>query len=134
MGVLNAHRRFFTSALGPAALNVGMIAAGLLLASRLPVPVLALAVGVLVGGLGQFAIQLPEVRAAGAPLRPSAEFSHPALGRIARLLGPTGFGLAAVQLNVFVNTLLASLLPGGSISFPYYPDRVGEVPLGGVGV
>src|SRR3989337_4346458 len=84
MGVLNAHRRFFTSALGPAALNVGMIAAVLLLASRLPVPVLALAVGVLVGGLGQFAIQLPEVRAAGAPLRPSAEFSHPALGRIAR--------------------------------------------------
>ena len=134
MGVLNAHRRFFTSALGPAALNVGMIAAVLLLASRLPVPVLALAVGVLVGGLGQFAIQLPEVRAAGAPLRPSAEFSHPALGRIARLLGPTVFGLAAVQLNVFVNTLLASLLPGGSISFLYYADRVVEFPLGVFGI
>ncbi|MEK6529637.1 MAG: murein biosynthesis integral membrane protein MurJ, partial [candidate division NC10 bacterium] len=134
MGVLNAHRRFFTSALGPAALNVGMIAAVLFLASRLPVPVLALAVGVLVGGLGQFAIQLPEVHAAGVPLRPSAEFSHPALRRIARLLGPTVFGLAAVQLNVFVNTLLASLLPSGSISFLYYADRVVEFPLGVFGI
>jgi putative peptidoglycan lipid II flippase len=134
MGVLNAHRRFFTAALGPAVLNVGMIAAVLLLAPRLQVPVLALAVGVLVGGLGQFAIQLPEIRGAGAPLRPSAEFSHPALRRIARLLAPTVFGLAAVQLNVFVNTLLASLLPHGSISFLYYADRVVEFPLGVFGI
>src|SRR3972149_4606125 len=111
MGVLNAHRRFFPSALGPAP-----------------------AAGPPGAGPGQFATQLPEVRAAGAPLRPSAEFSHPALGRIARLLGPTVFGLAAVQLNVFVNTLLASLLPGGSISFLYYADRVVEFPLGVFGI
>jgi len=134
MGVLNAHRHFFTPALGPAVLNVGMIAAVFLLAPRLPVPVEALAVGVLLGGLGQFAIQLPEVHAAGASLRPSGEFSHPALRRIARLLGPTVFGLAAVQLNVFVNTFLASLLPGGSISFLYYADRVVEFPLGVFGI
>jgi putative peptidoglycan lipid II flippase len=134
MGVLNAHRRFFTAALGPAVLNVGMIAAVLVLAPRLEVPVLALAVGVLVGGLGQLAIQLPEIRGVGAPLRPSAEFSHPALRRVARLLGPTVFGLAAVQLNVFVNTLLASLLPAGSISFLYYADRVVEFPLGVFGI
>ncbi len=134
MGVLNAHRRFFTAALGPAVLNVGMIAAVLLLAPRLQVPVLALAVGVLVGGLGQFAIQLPQLKRLGVPLRPSAEFSHPALRRVTRLLGPTVFGLAAVQLNVFVNTLLASLLPGGSISFLYYADRVVEFPLGVFGI
>lgn len=134
MGVLNAHRRFFTAALGPAVLNVGMIAAVLLLAPRLQVPVLALAVGVLVGGLGQFAIQLPQLKRLRVPLRPSAEFSHPALRRVTRLLGPTVFGLAAVQLNVFVNTLLASLLPGGSISFLYYADRVVEFPLGVFGI
>lgn len=134
MGVLNAHRRFFTSALGPAVLNVGIIAAVLTLTPHFKVPVMALAVGVLVGGLGQFVIQLPEIRRAGVPLRPSAELSHPALGRIAQLLGPTVFGLAAVQLNVFVNTLLASLLPGGSISYLYYADRVVEFPLGVFGI
>ncbi len=134
MGVLNAHRRFFTSAFGPAVLNVGIIAAVLALGSRLAIPVLALAVGVLVGGFGQFAIQLPEVARLGVPLRPSAEFCHPALRRIVRLLAPTVFGLAAVQLNVFVNTLLASFLPGGSISFLYYADRVVEFPLGVFGI
>jgi len=134
MGVLNAHHRFFTSAFGPAVLNVGMILSVLLLAPRFEVPVLALAVGVLVGGLGQFLVQLPEIRQAGVPLIPSAELSHPALRRIARLLGPAVFGLAAVQLNVFVNTLLASFLPGGSISFLYYADRVVEFPLGVFGI
>lgn len=134
MGVLNAHRRFFTGALAPAILNVGMIAAVLMLAPRFEIPVLALAVGVLAGGLGQFAIQLPEAARLGVPLLPSTELSHPALSRIARLLGPTVFGLAAVQLNVFVNTLLASLLPGGSISFLYYADRVVEFPLGVFGI
>jgi putative peptidoglycan lipid II flippase len=89
---------------------------------------------VLVGGAGQLLIQLPEIRRAGVPLLPSAELSHPALKRITRLLGPAVFGLAAVQLNVFVNTLLASLLPGGSISFLYYADRVVEFPLGVFGI
>lgn len=134
MGVLNVHRRFFTAALGPAVLNVGMILSVLALAPRFEVPVLALAVGVLVGGLGQFLIQLPEIRRAGVPLLPSAELSHPALRRITGLLGPAVFGLAAVQLNVFVNTLLASFLPGGSISFLYYADRVVEFPLGVFGI
>lgn len=134
MGILNAHHRFFTSALGPAALNLGMIVSVLLLAPRFEVPILALVVGVLVGGLGQLLIQLPEIRRAGVPLSPSAELSHPALRRIGHLLGPAVFGLAAAQLNVFVNTLLASFLPGGSISFLYYADRVVEFPLGVFGI
>lgn len=134
MGVLNVHRRFFTAALGPALLNVGMILAVLVLAPRLAVPIVALAAGVLLGGLGQFAIQLPELRRVGAPLVPSLELSHPALPRIARLLAPAVFGLAAVQLSVFVNTLLASLLAEGSISFLYYADRVVEFPLGVFGI
>ncbi|MBI4589361.1 MAG: murein biosynthesis integral membrane protein MurJ [Candidatus Rokubacteria bacterium] len=134
MGVLNTHHRFFTSALGPAVLNVGIIVSVLALAPHLRVSVLALAVGVLMGGVGQFVIQLPEVRRAGVPLLPSAELSHPALGRVSRLLGPAVFGLAAVQLTVFVNALLASLLAAGSISFLYYADRVVEFPLGVFGI
>ncbi|MFQ5521893.1 MAG: lipid II flippase MurJ, partial [Candidatus Methylomirabilia bacterium] len=86
MGVLNAHRRFFTSALGPAALNIGMISAVFVLAPRFETPIVGLAVGVLAGGLGQFLIQVPELRSLGAPLAPSAEFSHPAVRRVVRLL------------------------------------------------
>jgi putative peptidoglycan lipid II flippase len=134
MGALNSHGRFFASALGPAALNVGMILGVLLLARRLDPPILSLAVGVLVGGTGQLALQLPGLRRCGCLVHPSAELRHPALGRIATLLLPSVFGLAAVQVTVFVNTLLASLLPAGSISFLYYADRIMEFPLGVFGI
>jgi putative peptidoglycan lipid II flippase len=134
MGLLNTEGRFFAPALGPAVLNVGMILAVLGLGPRLDPPILALAVGVLAGGAGQLAVQLPSLGRLGVLVGPSAELSHPALARIARLLGPAVFGLAAVQITVFVNTLLASLLPSGSISFLYYADRVMEFPLGVFGI
>jgi putative peptidoglycan lipid II flippase len=133
-GVLNVHHRFFTAAFGPAVLNVGMIAAVLLLARRFEPPIVSLAVGVLVGGLGQLLVQLPEVHRVGVPLRPSGDWRHPAVVRIARRLLPAAFGLAAVQVTVVLNTLLASLLPGGSISYLYYADRVMEFPLGVFGI
>jgi len=134
MGVLNSQGRFFAAALGPAVLNVGMIAAVLALARRVDPPIVALAIGVLVGGVGQLLVQLPGLRALGLLVGPSRELDHPALGRVARLLLPAVFGLAAVQVMVFVNTLLASLLPAGSISFLYYADRVMEFPLGIFGI
>jgi putative peptidoglycan lipid II flippase len=134
MGVLHAHGRFFAAALGPAVLNVGIILAVLLLATRMEPPILSLAVGVLAGGAGQLLVQLPSLRRAGVLVGPSANPGHPALARVGRLLVPAVFGLAAVQVTVFVNTLLASLLPGGSISFLYYADRVMEFPLGVFGI
>jgi putative peptidoglycan lipid II flippase len=134
MGILNAQGRFFVAALGPAILNVGMIATVLALVSRVDPPVLALALGVLVGGVGQMLVQVPSLRQVGLLVAPSSELGHPALGRVARLLLPAVFGLAAVQVMVFVNTLLASLLPAGSISFLYYADRVMEFPLGVFGI
>jgi putative peptidoglycan lipid II flippase len=134
MGVLNSQGRFFAAALGPAVLNVGMIAAVLVLAARLDPPILSLALGVLVGGVGQLLVQLPSLRRVGLLVGPSAELGHPAIRRMARLLVPAVFGLAAVQVMVFVNTLLASLLPAGSISFLYYADRVMEFPLGVFGI
>jgi putative peptidoglycan lipid II flippase len=134
MGALNTHGRFFAAALGPALLNVGMIAGVLLLARRMQPPILALAVGVLVGGVAQLAAQLPSLHRCGCLVLPSSELRHPAVGRVARLLPPAVLGLAAVQVTVFVNTLLASLLPAGSISFLYYADRVMEFPLGIFGI
>ncbi|MGH7313855.1 MAG: murein biosynthesis integral membrane protein MurJ [Candidatus Rokuibacteriota bacterium] len=134
MGALHAHGRFFAAALGPAVLNVGIIVAVLLLAGRMEPPILALAVGVLAGGAGQLLVQVPSLRRAGLLVLPSGDRRHPALVRMARLLVPAVFGLAAVQVTVLVNTLLASLLPGGSISFLYYADRVMEFPLGVFGI
>jgi putative peptidoglycan lipid II flippase len=122
MGALHAHGRFFAAALGPAVLNVAIIVAVLFLASRMEPPILSLAVGVLAGGAGQLLVQVPSLRRAGLLVGPSTE-RHPALTRVGRLLIPAVFGLAAVQVTVLVNTLLASLLPGGSISFLYYADR-----------
>jgi putative peptidoglycan lipid II flippase len=134
MGALNAHHRFFTAAIGPAVVNVAMIVAVLGLAGRMNPPVMALAVGVLVGGLGQLLVQLPELRRLGVPLTPSAEWRHPAVARIAHRLWPAVFALAAVQVTVVVNTLLASLLPTGTVSYLYYADRVMEFPLGIFGI
>jgi putative peptidoglycan lipid II flippase len=111
-----------------------MILAVLLLARHVDPPIVALAIGVVAGGIGQLAVQLPGLRALGLLVFPSRELRHPALARVARLLLPAVFGLAAVQVMVFVNTLLASLLPAGSISFLYYADRVMEFPLGIFGI
>ena len=134
MGALNAHHRFVTAALGPAVLNVGMIAAVLALAAHTTPPILSLAVGVLVGGAGQLLVQLPELRRLGVPLSPSTEWRHPAVVQIAHRLWPAVFALAAVQITVVVNTLLASLLPSGTVSYLYYADRVMEFPLGVFGI
>ena len=134
MGALNAEHRFFTAALGPAVLNVGMIAGVVALSGHTEPPIVALALGVLIGGVGQLLVQVPDLRATGLLVGPSGELRHPALARVARLLVPAVFGLAAVQVMVFVNTLLASLLPAGAISFLYYADRVMEFPLGVFGI
>jgi putative peptidoglycan lipid II flippase len=133
-GALNTHGRFFVAALGPAIANVGIVAGVLLLVRRVDPPILSLAFGVLAGGLGHLLVQLPSLWRAGLMVGPSAELSHPAMGRVARLMLPAAFGLAAVQVTVFVNTLLASLLPAGSVSFLYYADRIMEFPLGVFGI
>jgi putative peptidoglycan lipid II flippase len=134
MGALNAEGKFFASAFGPAVSNVGMILGVVLLASRLDPAILSLALGVVVGGAGQLLVQLPSLSRLGLLVVPARHVGHPALVRIARLLLPAVFGLAAVQVTVFVNTLLASLLRPGSISFLYYADRVMEFPLGVFGI
>jgi putative peptidoglycan lipid II flippase len=134
MGALNAQHRFFTAALGPAVLNVAMILSVLVLAGRMSPPVFSLVVGLLAGGAGQLLVQLPELTRLGVPLRPSLEWSHPAIRIIAGRLWPAVFALAAVQVTVLVNTLLASLLPHGTVSYLYYADRVMEFPLGVFGI
>src|ERR1051325_3440337 len=134
MGALQAHARYFAAALGPAVQNVGMIAGVVLLARFTNPPIVALAIGVLIGGVLQILVQMPGLRSEGVLVGPALEIRHPVLRRILRLLLPSVFGLAAVQVRVFVNTLLASLLSAGSISYLYYADRGMEFTLGVFGL
>jgi putative peptidoglycan lipid II flippase len=129
-GVLNVRGHFLTPSLSPVLLNLAMIAAALVLAPRFDQPILALAIGVLIGGVLQLFLQLPVLYRFGYDLRPDFRFNHPAVGKIARLMLPGIFGVAIYQINVVVTRLLASLLPEGSVSWLYYGQRLFEFPQG----
>ena len=129
-GVLNTFGRYFAPALTPLFLNLAMIAAAVWLAPRLDVPVLALAIGVVVGGLLQLLWQLPSLRATGNLVRPRVGFSHPGVRRILTLMGPGVFGSSVAQINLMFDTIVASFLATGSVSWLYYADRLVEFPLG----
>ena len=134
MGILNARRRFFAPALAPVALNLAMIAAVLFLAPRMAQPVFGLAAGVLVGGLGQLLVQVPSLVAGGVLVWPALDPGHPAVRRCFRLMTPVVIGQSASQLNVLINTVIASFLGGGSVSYLYYADRLVEFPQGVFGI
>ena len=82
------------------------------------------------GGVLQLAMQWPFLLKMGVRLKPNFNFRHPGLRQMGRLLVPTLIGSAVYQFNIFIGTILASLLPKGSVSFLYYADRVVELPLG----
>lgn len=130
MGVLNSLRRFAAPAAAPVFLNVGMIGAAYLISPHFAEPVLGLAIGVLIGGFLQVAVQIPWVLNEGLRLYPRWDPGHPALRRIGLLMLPAIFGAAVYQFNQFIGTLLASFLPEGSISWLYYADRLVQFPLG----
>ncbi|MBN2231233.1 MAG: murein biosynthesis integral membrane protein MurJ [Deltaproteobacteria bacterium] len=130
MGILNAVDHFLAPALAPVLLNICMIAAILLLGKPLASPALALAVGVVAGGVAQLLLQLPFLKRYGFTPRWRWNPRHPAIGRIGRLMGPSLIGLAITQITIFMNTLLASLLADGTVSYLYYADRLVQFPLG----
>jgi len=130
MGALNVYGSFAAPALAPCLLNLAMIGSLAGIAPFLERPVLALAAGLLIGGAAQLLIQAPLLRRYGLqPWRPPRR-RHPALVRMARLMVPAVVGGAAYHLNILVGTMLASLLPEGSVSYLYYADRLVEFPLG----
>ena len=130
MGVLNSLGSFGPPAFAPVLLNVAMIASVLFLAPRLTQPALGLAIGVIIGGVLQLALQMVSMFKKGFRLFVRGPLYHTAVKRIAALMTPAVFGAAVYQLNVFVGTLLASLLPEGSVSYLYYADRLVQFPLG----
>jgi putative peptidoglycan lipid II flippase len=138
MGFLNTRRVFFIPALSPTMLNVGLIAAGFLLAPVMPrfglEPIVGMAAGALLGGIGQLAIQIPSMRAQGFQWRPIVSFRDPDVLRMVSLMAPAAVGIAAADVNVFVSTFLASTLAEGSVSWLNYAYRLMQLPIGLFGV
>jgi len=130
MGILNSLGHFLAPASAPIFLNVAMIGAMFFLCPTMDAPINGLAVGVIIGGVLQLIIQVPALARRGMIPRINFKFSHPAVGKILRLVLPAVFGASIYQINVVVIRLLASLLPEGSISYLYYADRLTQFPLG----
>ncbi len=132
--ILNTYSRFWVAAFTPIWLNVCMITAALYLSPRLHIPIMALAVGVLVAGFVQLFFQLPFLWRLRLMPRPAIRFNDPGVMRVLKLMVPAIFGVSVFQINVMVDTLFASLLVVGSVSWLYYSDRLMEFPLGVIGV
>ncbi len=130
MGMLNSFGRFAIPALAPAMFNVGMIISVWGLHSVLDVPVYALAIGVLIGGVGQLVVQLPALFKLGFRFRFNFDFLNEGFKRIVRLFGPMVVGLSASRINIVISTLLASFLIEGTISYLNYSYRLMHFPLG----
>lgn len=134
-GVLNSLRHFSAPAAAPVVLNVSMIFSVAFLCRGSNVePYMALAWGVVAGGILQLLLQVPFMVRSGVKIRPDFHFGHPTLRKIGVLFVPAAFGGAVYQINVLIGTVLASLLRQGSVSWLYYADRVVELPLGIFGI
>ncbi len=133
-GILNSYGRFGVPAFTPVLLNLSLIAAALWLAPRMAEPVTALAWGVFAAGIVQLAFQLPFIKGLGFLVRPRLKRGHEGVKRILRLIVPATVGVSVAQINLLVDTLIASFLVTGSISWLYYSDRMVEFPLGVFGI
>jgi putative peptidoglycan lipid II flippase len=130
MGILNALGHFAAPALAPVLLNLTMIGSVLFLSPHLAEPSKGLAIGVIIGGVLQLALQIPFMVRKGFRLFVRSPLYHPAIKRIALLMVPAIFGAAVYQMNIVVARVLASYLPEGSVSYLYYADRLVQFPLG----
>jgi len=130
MGILNVLGHFAAPALAPVLLNLAIIGAAIFISPFMQQPVVGLAIGVLIGGLLQLGLQIPFLVKKGFYFWEKAPFFHPGIKQIIILMGPAVIGAAVQQINLFIATMLASMLPEGSISYLYYADRLVEFPLG----
>ena len=132
--ILNAHGRFAVPAVTPVLLNICMIVAAVWIAPLLAEPILALAWGVLVAGIVQLLFQFPALKRLGLVPRLQLGFSDPAVMRTLKMMGPAVFAVSVTQVNLLLDTFMASFLKTGSVSWLYYSDRLVEFPLGILGV
>lgn len=133
-GILNTYGKFTVPAVTPALLNVAFIASAIWLAPYLDPPILALAWAVFIGGVFQLAFQIPFLWRLRLLPRIRLNFKDEGSLRILKLMGPAVFGVSVSQISMLINTIFASLLITGSVSWLYYADRLMEFPAGLLGV
>ena len=132
--VLNCYGRFAVPAVTPVFLNLSLIGAATVAAPWFAEPAFALAWGVFTAGLVQLLFQLPFLRRLELTPRPRWDTAHPGVRQILKLMVPALFGVSVSQVNLLLDTVLASFLPTGSVSWLYYSDRLAELPLGVFGI
>ena len=133
-GVLNTWSRFMLPAFTPALLNVAMILAAVFAAPWFDPPILALAWGAFLGGVLQLALQWHGLKRLGMLPRWDWAPNDPGVRRILKLMGPAALGVSVAQISLILNTVFASFLDTGSVSWLYYADRLMEFPTGLLGV
>ncbi|MGH8250102.1 MAG: murein biosynthesis integral membrane protein MurJ [Steroidobacteraceae bacterium] len=129
-GVLNSYGRFAVPAFNQTLLNIIMIAAAAVVAPHFEKPGLVLAIGVFIAGLVQLVAQFPALRALGLLPRPRWGRAHEGVRRIARLMLPGIFGSSVAQVSLLLDTIIASFLMVGSVTWLYSADRLVEFPMG----
>ena len=133
-GVLNSCGKFAIPAITPVLLNLTMIAAALGLAPRMAQPVMGLAWGVFIAGIVQLGFQVPFLLRLKLLPRPRWGWASQGVQQVLKLMLPALFGSSVAQVNLLIDTLIASFLVSGSVSWLYYSDRLVEFPLGIFGV
>ncbi|MGZ8225239.1 MAG: murein biosynthesis integral membrane protein MurJ [Methylococcaceae bacterium] len=133
-GILNAYGKFAVPALTPVFLNICMIVAAVWLAPLMDEPVTALAWSVFAAGVVQLLFQLPTLKRLGLLPRLTVDFRDPGVKRTINLMLPAIFSVSVTQINLLLDTLIASFLTVGSVSWLYYSDRLVEFPLGILGL
>ena len=133
-GILQSYGRFAAPAFAPVLLNLCMIGGALIFAPMFDVPIMALGYAVAIAGLLQFLLQLPQLWQQKLLVAPKIDFQHEGVRRILKLMLPAIYGVSVTQINLLLNTVFASLMIGGSVSWLYAAERMSELPLGLIGV
>lgn len=132
--ILNSYDRFAIPALTPVLLNICLIITAVWISPYFDQPIIALAWGVLIAGMIQLAFQIPFLWKLKLLPSPKVDFKDDGVKRILLLMAPAIFGVSVSQINLLLDTVLASFLPTGSISWLYYSDRLVELPLGTIAI
>ena len=132
--VLNTWNKFSVPAFVPTLLNISFIIFALFLTPYFDPPIMAMAVAVIVGGVAQLAYQLPHLRKIGMLTRPKLNLQNAGVWRVIKQMGPAILGVSVAQISLIINTIFASFLITGSVSWMYYADRLMEFPTGLLGV
>ncbi|WP_171498212.1 murein biosynthesis integral membrane protein MurJ [Acinetobacter bereziniae] len=132
--ILNSYGSFASPAFSPVLLNVAMIAGAWWLTPYMAEPIMALGWAVVAAGILQLAIQIPELWKKKLLIPPKVDFKHEGVDRILKLMLPALFGVSVTQINLLLNTIWASFMQDGSVSWLYSAERMTELPLGLIGV